>query len=195
MQCDYVRPSCGMCVRSRISCSYDDELRFVPQYYNAGTSEGNASSREGKAVAAPPSRTRPAAAAAAAIIQVPVEAQQNVQMFFDKFLTYFLPATSSDQLRMEAGWVFRLPELRRNFKPLNTIVNAFALMLTARDNGDEGMRMDAMRLYGRALEELSAYYAEDPGVRKRWHEAALTSIFLQYYEVSCCYCYLLGCMS
>lgn len=163
-----------MCVRSRISCSYDDELRFVPQYSNAGTSEA---SRGGKAVVAP--RRKPAA-----MIQVPAEAQQNVQMFFDKFLTYFLPATSTDQLRMEAGWVFRLPELRRNFKPLNTIVNAFALMLTARDNGDEGMRMDAMTLYGRALEELSAYYAEDPGVRKRWHEAALTSIFLQYYEVS-----------
>lgn len=164
-----------MCVRSRISCSYDDELRFVPQYSSASTSDGNAASR---GVVAPRRRAPP-------VIQVPAEAQQNVQIFFDKFLTYFLPATSCDQLRMEAGWVFRLPELRRNFKPLNTIVNAFALMLTARDNRDEGMRMDAMTLYGRALEELSAYYAEDPGVRKRWHEAALTSIFLQYYEVSC----------
>ena len=109
----------------------------------------------------------------------------HADMLLDEFMDFYAPNKSRYE-NICLLWLNGLPAARRRFPPLDMAVKALTLMTLGPVKGADTAPVEAVRLYGQAMAGLRNWHINYRNLdRACWHEALMTSVVFQVYEVSC----------
>lgn len=197
-QCDNGRPSCGQCLAKSKPCEgYDRDLVFVhakrvpqrevrlPRRKKADELKESDESVKGQDEPSQQRRgdleRRPEYDT---LIRSVRAGNVNADMLLDEFMDFYAPNKSRYE-NICLLWLNGLPAARRKFPPLDMAVKALTLMALGPVKGADTAPVEAVRLYGQAMAGLRNWHINYRNLdRTCWHEALMTSVVFQLYEVS-----------
>lgn len=118
-----------------------------------------------------------------ALIHPPRAGNIHADMLWDEFMDFYAPNKSRYE-NICLIWLNGLPTARRKFPPLDMAVKALTLMTLGPVKGADTAPVEAVRLYGQAMAGLRNWHINYRNLdRTCWHEALMTSVVFQLYEV------------
>lgn len=197
-QCDNGRPSCGQCLTKARPCEgYDRDLVFVhtkrvpqrqarlPRGQKIADSKETDGKNESQNFESPQRRRdferQPEHDT---LIRSVRAGNVHADMLLDEFMDFYAPNKSRYE-NICLRWLNGLPTARKKFPPLDMAVKALTLMTLGPVKGADTAPVEAVRLYGQAMAGLRNWHINYRNLdRTCWHEALMTSVVFQLYEVS-----------
>ena len=190
-QCDYQRPACGQCVRTRVQClGYERDLVFVPHEAKPDTQvlPPKPSAAAKRASAAPSALPSPPSSIASSSSTVkfsspsipagPNAGVQNRLDSFERFLQSYLP----NRELYTSQWLPRVSQSRGRCVALDCVANAISTMMMGQITENANYKAHALRLYGHALSDMRSTFSKK-SLQSEWHEVLMASMLMQIYEV------------
>ncbi|OAA76714.1 Zn(2)-C6 fungal-type DNA-binding domain protein [Akanthomyces lecanii RCEF 1005] len=189
-QCDYGRPECSQCKRSNLPCSgYERDLIFVSHNEAnsppPATTKSRTTSPSGikkPAASSSPSSTSNSSSRNSSSPDPPAFTTIEFYHTAPPVRSPPPPPASPCKLLSDLN-LFDLPQIRTQFMPLDTAINAVVAATSSYTQLNPCYPTQSQTLYSQALFELRQSKERGTQRHDSWHNTAFTSLMLQLVEV------------